>query len=119
MRGKYIILDCKKCSHYTICKHPCVYVDTLANGNTEQRERPMDTDIIECTDQRNYNDVLAERIEDVRQRDIERLERIRSIIEPRARLYAAGALAGLTQRQIGKLTNHSQSRVNQLISGIR
>lgn len=116
---QYIVLDCKKCSHYTICKIPCIYVDVLANGNYEQRERPIDNDIIERTDQRNYNQVLSELIEDTRQRDIDRLERIRTMINHRARLFAAGALAGLTQRQMAKLTNQSQSRINQLIKAIR
>ena len=117
--AKNIIIDCKKCSHYKICKSPCIYVDTLANGNYEQRERPIDTDVIERGDHRDYNQVLGELIEDTRQRDIERLERVRAMSNPRARLYAAGALAGLTQRQIAKLSNHSQSRINQLIREIR
>jgi DNA-binding CsgD family transcriptional regulator len=94
-------------------------VDVLANGNIEQRERPIDTEIIERLDHRNYNEALAELIDDQRQRDIERLEQIRSTQLPAARLYAAGMLAWLSQRQIAKLTNHSQSTISQLIRTIK
>jgi hypothetical protein len=117
--AKNIIIDCKKCSHYKICKSPCIYVDTLANGNYEQRERPIDTDIIERGDHRDYNQVLGELIEDARQRDIERLERIRSIANYRQRMIAACILAGIPQHNIAILAHISQSRISRLYRGVR
>jgi len=112
------MLDCKKCVHYATCKLPCIYVDTLANGNTQCRERVMDTDVIERTDQRNYNDVLGELIEDQRNIDANRIEYIRTISDHRIRIIAAAALADIPQRITAKLINHSQGRISQLYQSI-
>ena len=117
--SKYIILDCKKCGHYTSCKTPCIYVDTLVNGNDRPRERPIPDDIIDRTGQRDYNAALAELIEDHEARDIERLEAIRTISDMRSRLIAASILVGIPQGQIAKLANISQGRISQLYRAIK
>ena len=117
--GKYITLDCKKCAHYKICKTPCIYVDVLANGNTQQREHPIPDDVLDRTSQRDYNTSLYELIIDHEARDIERLEAIRTIGDYRIRMIAAGILVGIPQNQISKCAHISQSRISRLYRGVR
>ena len=112
--ANYIVLDCKKCAHYTICKIPCVYVDAIINGKDRPREQRIPDNIRDSTSQQSYNDALSELIEDQRNRDANRCEQIRAIKDYRIRIIAAGALVDIPQRETAKLINHSQGRVSQL-----
>lgn len=112
-------IDCRPCQHYQYCRRPCPATDFLANGNVPQREIQIPTNIIEHTGQQDYNAVLAELIEDNRNRDANRIEAIRTIPDMRMRLIAAAILAHIPQRTIAGLTNHSQSRINQLYQSIK
>ena len=113
-----VVLSCRRCSHYQTCTSPCVYVDHIANGNYKRKETSIPGDLLDRTSQSSYNEALSELIEDKRNRDANRLEYIRTIINYHTRLIAAAALADIPQREIAKLTNHSQSRISQLFQSI-
>jgi DNA-directed RNA polymerase specialized sigma subunit len=109
-----VVLNCKKCAHYTVCKIPCIYVDYIANGNHKQKESSIPSDILDRTSQQSYNNALSDLIEDKRNRDANQIEYIRTIQNLRLRIIASAALADIPQREIAKMINHSQGRVSQL-----
>jgi hypothetical protein len=113
-----VVLSCTRCAHYQTCTKPCVYVDHIANGNIKRKEVHIPSDLLDRTSQSSYNEALSELIEDKRNKDANRLEYIRTIINYHTRLIAAAALADIPQRIIAKLTNHSQSRISQLYQSI-
>lgn len=84
----------------------------MANGNDPLREPLLRREIAVPTG--NYNDVLSEMIEDVRQRDIERLEIIRAIPDMRIRAISACVLVGINQRDIASLMHQHQSTISRL-----
>lgn len=113
-----VVLSCTRCSHYTTCTSPCVYVDYITNGKIKRKETSIPGNLLDRTSQGSYNDALSELIEDKRNRDANRLEYIRTIENYHIRIIAAAVLADIPQRIIAKMTNHSQSRISQLYQSI-
>lgn len=112
-------LDCRKCEHYSYCDEACIYVDTLANGNARQRERPIPNDMLDRTLQRDYAAELAELAEDADTRAEERLELIRQIPDYRMRMIAACIWVCIPQANIAQLAHISQSQISRIYRGVR
>jgi hypothetical protein len=112
--NSYIVLDCKQCSHHAVCTTPCIYVDTLANGNIGRVE-PLISNIIDnadIPDTRDYDSVLADLADD----RIARIEYALSISDIRCRAIASMILANIPRHIIAGLLGMSYRHISRIIN---
>lgn len=109
------VLNCKQCAHYTECKVPCVYVDYIANGNTNRKE-PLISNIIEedadIPATRDYLSYLNELADD---REL-KIEYAMKIKDHKLRAIAAMLLVNLTRYQISHVLSMSYRNLNRIIN---
>jgi len=93
-------------------------MDNYVNGKTPRREKLLNQSG-DHIPQSNYNDVIAELINDQQSRDNERIEAIRLIPDYRRRLIMAAVLANIPQQHIAKICNISQAAISLIYHGHR
>jgi hypothetical protein len=103
-------LFCKDCQHKETCRPPyCPPVKWLHGA---ARREPLSSDILgDYPVEENYNTILAERIEDRR----ERAERIQEIPNFKKRAVAAMLHVGLRKTQIAALLKVTRQQIYNII----
>ena len=107
---------CKYCKNKAVCLYMCFPVQWI-DGNKARREALL-REPAEQQPTSDYNQVLAELMEDKAARNETRLEAIRDVKQPRRRLVLAATLAGMTQKEIAQQTHISQGRISRIYQGL-
>lgn len=89
------------------------------NGNVELKEKILEQQPSIHLHQTDYKETLHELIVDKQTKDLERLELIRSITDPRKKMIAACVLVHMTQEEIGKQAHISQTRISRLYQSLK
>jgi DNA-directed RNA polymerase specialized sigma subunit len=109
---------CKGCDNDKDCKHTCIGLKWI-NGNTELKEKILDQAPSIHLYQTDYKETLHELMVDRQIRDLEHLELIKSITDPRKKMIAACLMVGMTQQEISKQAHISQTRISRIYQSLK